>query len=87
MTKTHIQNIYGSLTMGQLEDSFFLTFFIFRWTAKELSHTYTKTWLFLKQEIRPFQNWSIYPNISCQSKDMEANCIGYPMTISKGKSL
>ena len=42
MTKTHIQNVYGSLTMELLEDRFFLTFSIFRWTAKGLSHTYTR---------------------------------------------
>ena len=35
----------------------------------------------------PFQYWNIYPNISCESKEVEDNCIGYPMTISKGKSL
>ena len=46
----------------------------------------TKTWLFVTEVIKPLKYWSISPSISCGSK-VGAKCTGFPVTLSKGKSL
>lgn len=53
------------------------------WCLRSVSPEGVKIWLFLAGAIKPLQNCSSSPFISCGSKEAGAKCTGHPVTIPK----